>query len=318
MIHDIKFDHESPCLNGENIDRLMEAFLADRARRNQPKTIRGYRFKLKPFFDWWDRFGPARDWVLSADDLADFARYLERIGWGWNSRNDALKRLRQMFRWAHQRGALAIDFSMYVPALKGGPPAKRPADLAALSALLDACWKMSYALRNRAVIAILAGTGLRREECASLRVEAITIMADGAGYLDPSTTKNDKPRIVAFDAATGVFIRQWLDVLDVRTGPLFPSRKGNEALSPDGVYKIVADASKIAGVDIETHDLRRMFATVWSRSLRGESYGQLLQKQLGHANYETTAIYALQDISDVLEVMRKENVSPLAQLYLKT
>ena len=315
MIHEIRFDGNAPCLNGAHLDNLMEAYLADRRRRTQAKTVEGYRFKLRPFVAWWGAVGPSRQWILSADDLPDYETYLLTLdNWGWSSRNDALRRLRQMFKWAHQRGHVTIDFSLYVPRARGSAPVKYPVELAALGKLLDACWKMSFPLRNRAIVAVLAGTGLRREECASLRIESITIMADGAGYLDPGTTKGDKPRLVAFDAPTGDFILRWLDVLGKSAGPLFPSRKGGGALSPDGVYKVVMDAAALAGVDMETHDLRRMFATVWSKQLRGESYGQLLQKQLGHASYETTTVYALQDVSDVLDVMRKEKVSPLAML----
>lgn len=314
MIHDINLGTNTPCLNGAALDKLMEAYLADRLRRVQPKTVAGYRFKLRPFIDWWRTVGPQRNWLLSEDDLPVYAMHLESYGWGWSTRSDALRRLRQMFRWAHKRGYVAIDFSLYVPTARGAAPVKTPVDIHALAHMLEACWKMSHPLRNRAIIAILAGTGLRREECASLQVESITIMADGAGYCQPVTTKNDKPRLVAFDSATGEYIQRWLDVLGKTSGPLFPSRKGGGALSVDGIYKVVMDAATLAGVDMETHDLRRMFATVWSKTLRGESYGQLLQKQLGHANYETTTLYSLQDVSDVLDVMRKANVSPLALL----
>lgn len=318
MIHDIKFDSTAPGLNAERISELMDAYLIDRRRRTQAKTVSGYRFKLRPFVTWWQALGQKRNWILSADDLPEYEVYLVGLGWSYNSCNDSLRRLKQMFRWAHQRGHIPIDFSMYVPKARGSAPVRHPVELASLAALLDACWKMSNPVRNRAIIAVLAGTGVRREECASLRIESITIMADGAGYIDPTTTKNDKPRLVAFDAPTGEFIHRWLDVLGKTEGPLFPSRKGGNALSPDGVYKVVMDAALLAGVDTDTHDLRRMFATMWSKKLRGESYGQLLQKQLGHANYETTTVYSLQDITDVLDVLRKANVSPLAQLATKT
>lgn len=318
MIHEITLDSDAPGLSALHLDQLMDAYLIDRRRRTQAKTVSGYRFKLRPFLAWWAAFGPSRDWILSADDIADYEVYLVGLGWGYNSCNDSLRRLKQMFRWAHQRGHIPIDFSMYVPKARGAAPVKHPVELKSLAAILDACWKMSNSVRNRAIIAVLAGTGLRREECASLLIESITIMADGAGYIDPTTTKNDKPRLVAFDAPTGEYIHRWLDVLGKTAGPLFPSRKGGNALSPDGVYKVVIDAALLAGVDTDTHDLRRMFATMWSKKLRGESYGQLLQKQLGHANYETTTVYSLQDITDVLDVLRKANVSPLAQLRNST
>lgn len=277
MVHQIQFDVEAPSLNGEELGRLIEIYLAHQRKKSQATTVKGYRFKLRPFEDWWRTVGPTRAWVLCGDDLFEYEQYLRELGWGYSSRFDALKRLRQVFKWAHQRGYMAIDFSLFVPKTQGGPPVKQPFSLDNLNALLTACWRTSNPVRNRCIIAILAGTGLRREECAALRVEDVTMFEDGAGYLSPQVTKNDKPRLVAFDGPTGTYIRQWVEIIGCKPGPLFPSRKGGQALSPDGLYKVVLDTADLAGVDVETHDLRRMFATVWTRKLRGEAYGQLLQ-----------------------------------------
>jgi len=314
-IHEIQFDVDTPSLNAAQLHKLVDAYLANRRKHTKPKTAKGYKFKIRPFITWWNEIGPNRAWILSADDLPEFERYLEEVlDWGWSSRNDAVKRVKQMFKWAHQIGHLAVDFSIFVPRPRGGAPPKLPLTLDDLEALLKGCWHMSNPVRNRAIIAVLAGTGLRREECASLQIENVTLFEDGAGYLRPSKTKNDTPRLVAFDAATGVFIRQWLDIRGKNAGPLFPSRNGGTNLSPDGLYKVVMDAAKLAGVNVETHDLRRMFATIWSKRLRGNAYGQLLQKQLGHANYSTTAIYALQGVDEVLDALRSDRVSPIALL----
>lgn len=313
MIHEINFEVDTPRLNGADLDRLVDAFLANRRKYTTERTIKGYTFKVRPFLTWWNQVGPAQEWVLSADDFPAFDKYLLTLGWGWSSRNDAVKRVRQMFKWAHQIGHLAVDFSIFVPRLKGGVPPKMPLRLQDLDALLTVCWKMGNPVRNRAIIAILAGTGLRREECASLQIEDVTILDSNAGYLRPTKTKNDSPRLVAFDAATGAFIQQWLEIRNEPSGPLFLSRKGGQ-LSDEGVYKVVMDAAKLAGVHVEPHDLRRMFATVWSRQLRGDSYGQLLQKQLGHVNYATTAIYSLQGTEDVLAALQSRPVSPIAML----
>ena len=314
---DITFNEDLPSLNGLQLQKLVAVFLEAQRKRNQATTVKGYRFKLQPFIDWWREIGPEREWVLSADDLLEYPRYLERLGWEWGTRHDALRRLRQMFHWAHKMGYVPLDFAVFVPKMKGGAPVKSPVALEVLQKLLKAAWQTENNLRNRAIIAILAGTGLRREECASLQVENITWLDSGAGYLRPPVTKNDKPRIVAFDADTGTYLRQWLEVFGAEEGPLWPSRKGGGSLSVDGIYKVVMDCAKIAGVDVETHDLRRMFATTWSKKLRGEGYGKLLQVQMGHVSYSTTALYNLQGADDVLAVMSADPVSPIAQLSKK-
>lgn len=314
MIHDISFDIDTPTLRAEQLDRLIAAYLADRRGKIQPTTVKGYRFKLKPFLTWWQSIGPSRQWLLSANDLPAYEQHLQTLGWGYSSRHDAIKRLRQLFRWAQQTGRIPIDFSVYVPKARGSAPVRSPLTLDDLQALLHACWRMSFPLRNRAIVAVLAGTGLRREEAASLQIEGVQLLADGAGYLAPTVTKNDKARLVAFDADTGAYLRQWLSLLDYEVGPLFPSRKRGKALSPDGLYKVVLDAATLAGVNVETHDLRRLFATTWTKVLPGAGYGKLLQIQLGHASYATTALYTLQQVDEVLAVLRGAPVSPLARL----
>lgn len=313
-IHEIKFDEDLPSLNGQQLQRLVAFYLEAQRKRNKPRTVKGYRFKLQAFIDWWREIGPERRWILSADDLLEYPRYLDRLGWAWNTRHDALRRLRQMFHWAHRGGYITVDFAVFVPKLKGSAPVKSPVALETLRLLLKAAWQTENPVRNRAIIATLAGTGLRRAECASLQVEDIVWADNDTGYLRPPVTKNDKPRVVAFDAETGAYLRQWLEVLGAEEGPLWPSRKGKGSLSVDGIYKVVMDAARLAGVDVETHDLRRMFATTWAKKLRGEGYGKLLQVQLGHASYSTTAIYTLQDAADVMDVMTASAISPMAQL----
>lgn len=317
--HDIDLNPQTPKLRGQRLPELADLYLADISRRNQAKTINGYRLKLRYFMTWWEDAGPAYNYEIGADQLAEFGRWLERQPISYNTRKDALRRLAQMLKWGFRRKAIPFDLSLDVPAATGSPPAKMPIELETLSRLMAATERTEDPTRNAAIIAILAGTGARCEEAAAIRIEQITIYADGAGQIRLTVTKNDKERIVAFDAATGQHLRRWLDEQGTQAGPLFPSRTGGRGrpLTPSGLYKIVAELAQLAGVREQVrgpHDLRRMFATVWSRRMKGESYGQLLQQQLGHASWATTQLYSLQNSADVLQAMRSAAASPLAML----
>lgn len=319
MIHEINLAPDRQALNARHLPDLIDLYLADVARRDQEKTARGYRCKLQFFLDWWKIEAARRKYLLSADDLRDFARHLEGQPIGYHTRNDALRRLRQVLRWAFHRNMIGVDLSLDVPSAAGSPPAKTPLELETLGRLLDAASRTSQPSRDTALIAVLAGTGVRCEEAAAMRLESLTIYADGSGFIRLSVAKNDRPRTVAFDAATGRYLCRWLDERGGEAGPLFPSRLGGgtRPLTPSGLYKLVVDLATAAGVRDQVrgpHDLRRMFATLWSRRLRGESYGQLLQKQLGHASWSTTQTYSLQDAGDILDAMRNCAVSPMAQV----
>ena len=315
----------SPRLLAKQLPELIDLYLADVARKGQAATAYGYRAKLRYVVEWWHIAGPGFGWILGAEELATLNDYLDgartRTGspLSYHSRNDVLRRLAQCLSWAKNRGHVPIDLSDAVPAPRGMTPDRKPVELAALARLLAVARAGDNPGRDVALIAILAGTGIRCEECAALLVGDVTLYADASGYAILRRTKFDKPRTVGIDVATGTYLRPWLDVLQERGRPLFPSRNhgGMQPLTPSGVYKLVVRLAEGAGVRDQVrgaHDLRRMFATLWMRRLPGKGYGELLQRQLGHVSFATTQRYSLQDIDHVLQVMRHEAASPMAQL----
>jgi integrase len=317
-----------PRLHAVQLTALIDHYLVERSHHLQSRTIRGYRFKLEHFLKWWQREGPDREWLLSESALADFAAHLRTVlsargkQLSWHSRNDVLRHLRTVFVWAHGRGYIGVNFAEFVPKARGSAPERLPVELSVVGRLLAACDATNHPMRNRALVATLAGTGIRCEECAALRAEKVTLHADRAGFLELTVTKFDKPRIVACDQITGHYLAEWLDFLPYSVGPLFPSRNRGPlgepaALIPSGLYKILCTLAEIAGVEEQihgAHDLRRLFATVWARTLPGQ--GHLLQKQLGHTSYNTTLRYVLRDPTDIQRAMAGRAVSPLAQLAL--
>lgn len=316
----------NPRLDGRSLLSLIDLYIADRAQRRQYKTAIGYQRKLAHFADWWQATGPGCGYILTDTLLVDFARHLERKTsargkpLSWHSRNDVHRRLRSMFSWAQRRGYIAEDWSGYVPAARGSEPARVAVGLDVVSAMLDAASSTSYPARNRAIVAVLAGTGIRCEECAALRVEEVTVYADRCGLMRLTVAKNDRERVVAFDSFVGDYLVKHLDGLSRSSGPLWPSRVGAAALTPSGVYKVLRSLAHHAGVEKRiqgAHDLRRLFATRWIETLKGEGYARLLQKQMGHASFAMTTKYILQDVGEVLDVLREGNVSPLAGIAVR-
>ena len=320
----IDLSPKSQRLYAKQLPELVEHYLAAVARDNQAKTAYGYRAKLRYALKWWQEAGSESEWMLGAEELAKLNDYLDGVivqsgnPMSYNSRADVLRRLAQCLRWAKDRGCVLIDLSADVPAPRGMTPDRKPVSIDMLQKLLGAASTSKHPGRDLALVAMLAGTGIRCEECAALLVCDVALDADGSGYAILRTTKFDKPRTVAIDQETGRYLRPWLDVLQ-DDQPLFPSRKGGgkRPLSPSGVYRILVELALDAGVRKQfhgAHDLRRMFATLWLRNLPGAGYGELLQRQLGHSSFSTTQRYSLQDVDRVIQVMRQEAASPMAQL----
>lgn len=319
----IRLDPERPSLEARQLDALIELWLKDRQRRVSAKTAAGYTEKILYFREWWQSTGEALDWRLTEDALLDFNVHLSarisRFGkpLGYHTRRDCLRRLRQMFIWAYEKGHVAKDYSSLVPAPDGSAPLRTATPLDQLRRLITATDLSPYPTRDRAMLAVLLGTGVRRAECASINIEWVQIAADGSGELQVEAKKVSQRevhrRLVAFDSATGKYIGLYMDTLTLSSGPLFTSGRSGYRLKPIGIYKAVKKLIRLAGLDDQIqgpHDLRRNFTTYYSRHRRGESHGQLLSKQLGHSSYRMTAQYALQDVEDVREVL----ISPFALL----
>lgn len=316
---DINLHVERPRLHATHIAHLISHYLDERTRHLHPSTVKSYRLRLNTFLNWWHGEGPNRDWLLDEATLADFAYHVRHLkNLGWSSQNDALRRLRQVLHWAHARSYVAIDFSEFVPPLRGSRPPRIPVDLGILSALFDACEDTKEPERNQAMLAVLAGTGVRCEECCKMRVENVFVYEDGSGLITVTVAKNNKPRSVAFDALTGTYLCQWIVMLPYDAGPLFPSRNGRNSGTPtpittSGQHKLldhIAEAAGVAGQIQGAHDLRRLFATTWAKILPDKIH--LLQRQLGHANVNTTLLYVQSNPNDIREVLNSRPLTPIS------
>lgn len=320
----IRLDPVRPTLAAHDLDALIELWLHDRRRRLAAKTSADYADKLRYFRDWWKTYGPTVDWQLEEEVLLDFNLHLSqhqsRFGrpLAFHTRKDALRRLKQVLLWAYRKNHVGYDYSKLVPSPEGSAPARVLAPLDCLRQLIEATAKSAWPTRDRALLAILLGAGVRRAECASINIEWVRINADGSGELQVAAKRVAKRethmRTVAFDRATGRYIRAWVDALLVNRGPLFPSsRPEQERLTPVGVYRVIKKLVRAAGLEEQIqgpHDLRRYFATYYSRHRKGEAHGQLLSRQLGHSTYRMTAKYTLQDVEDI----RAALISPFALL----
>lgn len=303
---------DEPVWDVRHLDALIELWLEHCRNQVAAATIRSYRVQIGHFQRWLAVNGPRLNWELRKEDMRRYVAELEAAGLAYNTRKGAVKRLRSMLLWANQTNHTeGIDYRSWVPRPRGSLPVRIATPLLDLMALLRASEHAPYPARDRAILAILLGTGLRRGEAAALNVDDIEIYADDSGTLIVRNAKKVEGReahwrIVAFDAPTGRHIRTWLDEYGRKSGPLFPSMRRPGRLGGQGVYKAIKRLIALAGLGEKLqgpHDLRRNFATYFARQRRGEVNGQLISKQLGHSSFTMTATYSLQDAEDLREII---------------
>lgn len=309
--------------DGRELEWLLDTYLAESATRIAATTHKDYSLALDYFRRWWALVGPQQDYIVGRADFQKFARWLEKqpsrqgdvLGVG--TIDTILKRLRQFFLWSRTEEYLANDYSKWIPRANGEPPEHVPPDPECLERLFAAATLTEKPVRNRAILAILIGTAVRRAECCNIDIEHIQFYADGGGQISIISGKGKRPRTVIFDSIAGEFITAHLRyMIDAgnEAGPLFRGRRGR--LGAKALYSVIKDLAKRCGLSDKLqgpHDLRRMFATFWSRKQRGEGFTQPLSLQMGHTDRKMTLHYAKQDISDVRETF----TSPLEKLARK-
>lgn len=316
-----------PSIQGNDLDWLIQQYLDDRQPRVAIKTHSAYACRLRTVIEWWNDYGPTQEWRLKAADLEVFEVYL-RTRLSANSgtpltytyRAGILQSLREVFRWAAENGYIRNDYSGWVPPALGGKKKRRAANERELLRLLAVCDESPRRVRDRAIIAVFIGMGLRRVEVTNLHVEHIHFEEDESGYADVVGKRTkacpDGKREAAFDIATGKLIAEHIAAQGTSSGALFVSYRG-VPVATCTLYGIVKKLIKRAGLEgrIQAcHDLRRAFTTYWARQKGGTESADLRRRQLGHSEYSQTADYTLYEIDDI----RNDIVSPVGLLDVAT
>ena len=196
-------------------------------------------------------------------------------------------------------------------AVKPPSPAKRlpkALPLSEVEAILEAAGAAgtTLALRDRALLEVLYGTGARISEAVGLDVDDLD-QVDGTVLL---RGKGSKERLVpvgsyAREAVAAYLVRARPELVSVSTaastgGALFLNARGGR-LSRQSAWAVLVKAAERAGVtrDVSPHTLRHSFAT---HLLDGGADVRVVQELLGHASVTTTQVYTLVTVDSLREV----------------
>ncbi|GGO92085.1 tyrosine recombinase XerD [Nocardioides phosphati] len=193
-------------------------------------------------------------------------------------------------------------------AVKPPAPAKRlpkALPLSEVEAILEASGAAGtqLALRDRALLEVLYGTGARISEAVGLDIDDIDLEL-GQVLL---RGKGSKERLVpigsyARDAVAAYLRDARPDLMGPQTpsGAVFLNSRGGR-LSRQSAWAVLVKAADLAGVtrDVSPHTLRHSFAT---HLLDGGADVRVVQELLGHASVTTTQVYTLVTVDNLREV----------------
>jgi site-specific recombinase XerD len=148
-------------------------------------------------------------------------------------------------------------------------------------------------LRDRAILAVLLGCGLRRSEVAALKFTHLQ-QRDGRWCIVDLVGKHGRVRTAPMPTWVKVAIDAWTLPAGVADGHVFravnrANRVSGESLGEKVVWQLIKPYAESAGVPgIAPHDLRRTCAKL-CRAGGGEL--EQIQLLLGHASVQTTERY---------------------------
>lgn len=166
--------------------------------------------------------------------------------------------------------------------------------------------------RDKALVALAAGSALRRREIQYLRVEDLWEGCDGLTLHDHGQKlKSKNERTVPFIDGTDKYVRRWITVRakflrDAKIedpGWVFITKNGTQ-MAPLTIYSIIRKLKDKEGIKTKgaVHGFRRYCLTSYGRSGVDIS---VVQDIAGHQRIETTKRYQRYDPKDLKEAAKK-------------
>lgn len=230
-------------------------------------------------------------------DIHALMLQLERENLSASTRNNYLAAMKGVAFQAWKEGLMSSETLQRIKAIKSKRtyrlPKGRCLSMEESSRLLSCHRGSSEAVdvRDRAVLTLMLGCGLRRAEVCGLSMENVDFSEMSITLIG----KGNKERKVYLPQAAFDSLINWLKIRGNEAGPLFTRiyRGGHlmieKPLSESAITLILKERLRISGQpDATPHDLRRTFAT---RLIEDGNDLVKVQRAMGHANVQTTARY---------------------------
>jgi site-specific recombinase XerD len=265
---------------------------------------RAYRRALEEFFFW---YGEQNRPQLNKALIQRYVKSLREQKLSSASINQKLSAIRKLATEAEDNALIDSKLANGIRAIKGVPfRGRRTGNWLtkedAQKWLNAPDVKTLKGVRDRALLAILIGCGLRRAEAAILSFRHIE-QREGRWAVVDIVGKRDKMRTIPMPSWAKSAVDVWKTTSHLEAGFVFRRvNKGDkimgESITPQAIRDIVNGyAKKLENQGIAPHDLRRTFAKL---AHKGGSPIDQIQLSLGHDSIQTTEKYlgVEQDLTD--------------------
>ncbi|ROR04636.1 tyrosine recombinase XerC [Erwinia sp. JUb26] len=268
-------------------------------RQLSPLTLINYRRQLTVVVELLDAL-KVTDWPrLDAALVRTLAARSSRSGLKPASLALRLSALRSFLDWLISQGTIQANPAKGVATPRAPRHLPKNIDVDEVNQLLDIDLNDPLAVRDRAMLEVMYGAGLRLSELTGIDVNHLEL-ASGEVWV---TGKGSKERRLPMGKTAVLWLEHWLalrELFSPQDNALFLSKLGKR-ISARNVQKRFAEWGIKQGLSshVHPHKLRHSFATHML-----ESSGDLraVQELLGHANLATTQIYTHLDFQHLASV----------------
>ncbi|MEL0610878.1 tyrosine recombinase XerC [Vibrio echinoideorum] len=262
-------------------------------------TQRNYKQQLETMAGHLVTLG-LKDWgQVDAAWVRQLASKGMREGMKASSIATRLSSLRSFFDFLVLRGEMTANPAKGVSAPRKQRPLPKNLDVDEVGQLLDVNEDDPLSIRDRAMMEVMYGAGLRLAELVDINLRDVLARQGEIRVIG----KGDKERKAPFSGLAKEWVDKWLKVRGDLASPgenaLFVSKLGTR-ISHRSVQKRMEEWGKKQSVasHISPHKLRHSFAT---HVLESSQNLRAVQELLGHENISTTQIYTHLDFQHLAQ-----------------
>jgi len=272
---------------------------------NSPESKRAYGRGLEHFLTWYQTDQPTTGFTKAT--VQQYRAHLLESGLSSSTVNLYMTAIRRLAVEAADNGLLAPELASGIGRVKGirregvrignwltARQAEKLVNAPDIGTLKGK--------RDRALLAVMIGCGLRREETACLSLEHIQ-QREARWIIVDMIGKGRRVRSVPMPSWSKAAIELWTAAAGFTSGRVFrPVNKGGrlcgESMTAQSVFEVVRKYAAEAGFEgIRPHDLRRTFARL---AHKDHAAIEQIQISLGHQSLQTSQKYigVQQDLTD--------------------
>lgn len=257
-------------------------------RKLSQETIKNYEYDLKHFANFLKEKKIFAITLITTEDILEYLTYLKKFSPKTVSRN--ITSINNFMLFLLRNKVINANPCEFIDRPKLNKTLPNTLSISEVDKLLDIPLKTKYDYRNKAMLEILYGSGLRISELINLTTRDV----DFENAVIRCYGKGSKERIVPINDYTIHYLKLYLEKRELflihgNNDYLFLNSRGMK-ISRQGFFKNMQKILQEKGITkkIGPHTLRHSFAT---HILSGGGDLRSIQLLLGHSDISTTKIY---------------------------